>query len=91
MSWVWPKATDRKTDYDVIVEEIYYEQGEEELDYDDAPPVEEDMVIRDKDNHSEDEDEDGNANDEEEDDLADNDDAAEPVRPKEGKDAAVWG
>ena len=49
------------------------------------------MVIRDKDNHSEDEDEDGNANDEEEDDLVDDDDAAEPVRPKEGKDAAVWG
>ena len=31
--------------YEVIMEETYYEQREEELDYDNDPPVEEDMVI----------------------------------------------
>ena len=73
-------------DYDVIMEETYYVQGEEELDYDNDPPVEEDMVVRDADDNPGDEDDDKG-----EDDLADDNDAAESIRPKEGKDAAVWG
>ena len=74
-------------DYDVVIEEIYYERGEEELDYHDDAAVEEGMPTQDEDSRPVDEDEDVNADDEEEDDPAVN----EFVRPKKGKDAPVWG
>ena len=86
------KDDDQKdNDHDVIVEQTYYERGEEELDYDDDPPVEEDMAVRDNDGDPGKEDESGNTDDEGEDDLAEDHAAAESVRPKKGKDAPVWG
>ena len=78
-------------DYDIVVKQTYYERGEEELDYDDDPHVEEDMVNRDDDDNPDDEDEGSNADDEEDDDLAEDLYAAESVRPKQGKDATIWG
>ena len=78
-------------DYDVVVEETYYEHREEELDYDDDPSVEEDMVIWDDDDDPDNDADNGNADDEEENDLADDDNPAESIRPKEGEYAAVWG
>ena len=74
-------------DYNVVVEETYYERGEEELDYDDDAPVEEDMPAQDDGSRPGNEDEDVNTNDEGEDDHV----ATESVRPKKGKDAPVWG
>ena len=71
-------------DYNAVVEETYYERGEEELDYDDDMPVEEDTPAQIDDQEL---DEDVNADDEEEDDHA----TAESVHPKKGKDAPVWG
>ena len=71
-------------DYDVVVEETYYERGEEELDYDDVAPVDEDAPAQLDDQEL---DEDVNTDDEEEDDHA----IAESVRPQKGKDAPVWG
>ena len=71
-------------DYNVVVEETYYERGEEELDYDDDAPVEEDAPAQLDDQEL---DEDVNADDEEEDDHA----IAGSVRPQKGKDAPVWG
>ena len=74
-------------DYDVVIEETYYERGEEELDYHDDAAVGEDMPAQDEGSRPVDEDEDVNTDDEEEDDPAVN----ESVRPKKGKDAPVWG
>ena len=74
-------------DYDVVVEEIYYEWGEEELDYNDDAAVEEDMPTQDEGSRPVNEDEDVNTDDEEEDDPTVN----ESVHPKKGKDAPVWG
>ena len=71
-------------DYDIVVEETYYERGEEELDYDDVAPVNDDAPDQIDDQEL---DEDDNADDEEEDDHA----IAESVRPQKGKDAPVWG
>ena len=77
---------DEGNDYDVVVEETYYEQGEE-LDYDDDALVEEDMAAQQSDQEPGDSDKDGNADDEKEDDHTD----LESIRPKKGKDAPVWG
>ena len=74
-------------DYDVVVEETYYEQGEEELDYNDDAPVEEDVPAQDDGSRPGNEDEDINTDDEGEDDHV----ATESVCPKKGKDAPVWG
>ena len=71
-------------DYNVVVEETYYEHGEEELDYDDDTPVEEDAPAQLDDQEL---DEDVNVDDEEEDDHA----IAGSICPQKGKDALVWG
>ena len=71
-------------DYDVVVEETYYECGEEELDYNDDAPVEEDAPAQ-LDNQGLDDYD--NTDDEEEDDHT----VAGSVRPQKGKDTLVWG
>ena len=70
-------------DFNVVVEETYYEQNEE-LDYDDDAPTEEVTPAR-LEGHELDDD--ANADDEEEDAPIN----AESVRPCKGKDAPVWG
>ena len=77
----------KSNDYDIVVEETYYEQGEEELDYNDDAPMEEDLPAQDGGSRPGNEDEDVNADDEEEDDHV----ATESIHPKKGKDAPVWG
>ena len=74
-------------DYNIVVEETYYEQGEEELDYDNEAPVEEDMPVREDDQRPDNSDGDINADDEEEGDHV----ATKSFCPKKGKDAPVWG
>ena len=74
-------------DYDIVVEETYYEQGEEELDYNNDAPTEEDLPAQDGGSRPGNEDEDVNADYEEEDDHV----ATESVHPKKGKDVPVWG
>ena len=71
-------------DYDVVIEETYYERGEEELDYDDDAPVEGDAPAQLDDQEL---DEDANTDDKEEDDHA----IAGSIRPQKGKDTLVWG
>ena len=70
-------------EYNAIVEETYYEHGEEELDYDDDAPVEEEAPAQIDDQEP---DEDVNVDDGEEGDHA----TAGSVHPQKGKDAPVW-
>ena len=89
------KGNDQEdSDYDVVVEQTYYEPGKEELDYDDDLPAgEEDIVVRDAydDGKSYDEDEDELADDNDAKDINDEDEAAKSTHLKKGKDAPVWG
>ena len=71
-------------DYNTVVEGTYYEQGEEELDYDDDTPIEKDTPAQLDDQEL---DEDINADDEEEDGHT----IARPIHPQKGKDAPLWG
>ena len=70
-------------DFNAAVEETYYEQGEEELDYDDDAPAEEATPAHSDDNTDDSDDADGR----EENAATEN----ESVRPRKGKDAPVWG
>ena len=74
----------KDNDFNTVVEETYYEQGDEELDYDDDAPAEETTPAQ-LDDHEQDDD--VNADDEEEDAPTN----TESVRPRKGKDAPVWG
>ena len=79
---------ERDNDFNTVVEETYYEQGDEELDYDDDAPTEEvtpaQLEDHEQDNNTDD---DVNADDEGEDAPTD----TESVHPCKGKDAPVWG
>ena len=68
----------KDNDFNTVVEETYYEQGEEELDYDDDAPAEESTPAHLDDDNA----------DEEEEDVPTN---TELVCPKKQKDAPVWG
>ena len=68
----------KDNDFNTVVEDTYYEQGEEELDYDDDVPVEESTPARLDDDNADDEEESAPTN-------------TEFVRPQKGKDAPVWG
>ena len=78
----------KDNDFNTAVEETYYEQGDEELDYDDDAPTEE-VTPAQLDDHEQDNNADNDVNtDDEEEDTPIN---TKSVRPRKGKDAPVWG
>ena len=79
---------EKDNDFNTVVEETYYEQDDEELDYDDDAPTEEATPAQDDNaDNVDDADDVDNADDEEENAPTNN----ESVRPRKGKDAPVWG